>query len=408
MRFLTPLLFAVATLVPMIGVGCGSSDSSPSTSSASEVKCSTNGECAKVAGKTLCDVGKKVCVAGPRGGAIGHGDGSPSSVELVDLYSTGLATKPVDLAFHNERQDELWVVGYQSSSVYIGFGIGGDSPSWKYFRDPAAKHFMYKPPAIAMGVNNTWATCGNNDNTQNASSYPGMDGAGADFMGPALFSADLAIFSKVTPTGLGSHLDMLHNTSFCRGIAHEKNNRYWVFNSQDASLDQYDFNVDHGPGNDDHSDGEIYRYVKGQVKGAADETPSHLVFDREKGFVYVADTGNARVARLDPSKATKARNLPRSNEPLKGSGIMEGATLEDVVAPGVLKAPSGIELRDQLLYVTDAQTSRFHVFDLDGKEVRKLDTGLEPGSLAGFAFGPDGKVYFTDRVKNRVMRIDPK
>jgi hypothetical protein len=30
------------------------------------------------------------------------------------------------------------------------------------------------------------------------------------------------------------------------------------------------------------------------------------------------------------------------------------------------------------------------------------------GSLAGFTFAPDGKIYFTDKVAGRVLRIDPQ
>ena len=55
------------------------------------------------------------------------------------------------------------------------------------------------------------------------------------------------------PVGLGSHLDMLHNTSFCSGIAHVDANRYWTFNGELGSLDLYDFHKPHPPGGEDHS-----------------------------------------------------------------------------------------------------------------------------------------------------------
>jgi outer membrane protein assembly factor BamB len=88
---------------------------------------------------------------------------------------------------------------------------------------------------------------------------------------------------------------------------------------------------------------------------------------------------------------------------------MDGAVLVDVVPPGSLEAPSGLEVRNGLLYVSDNVTSRFHAFDMmSGQLVRTLDTGLPPGSLAGLTFGPDGKVYFVDILSARVYRIDPK
>jgi hypothetical protein len=38
--------------------------------------------------------------------------------------------------------------------------------------------------------------------------------------------------------------------------------------------------------------------------------------------------------------------------------------------------------------------------------VRKLATDLPAGSLAGFTFGPDGKIWFVDRKGGRIVRID--
>lgn len=347
----------------------------------------------------------------PAGSEIGTGDGSATSVTLTEIHvlaqKDGENPEPVDLAFNPADMGELWVLGYADDSVHVGYTDGSD-PQWTRYRDPAAGHFMDKPTAISMGDNGFWGTCGNTDNGQN-SGGDGTDGTGNLFMGPALFTTDRAIFAKRI-TQLGSHYDMLHATPFCRGIEHVEGNMYWAFNAYDGTLDKYDFHADHGPGNDDHSDGEIHKYVPGQVKGAEDGTPSHLAFDAESKILYVADTGNARIVKLDTTKGEKVEEFSRErrNEPLADSGIMGGVDVEVVVAPGALEKPSGIELKDGHLYVTDAATSRFYVFDKEGKEVRKLDTGLPAGSLAGFTFGADGKIWFTDRVGGRVVRIDPK
>jgi sugar lactone lactonase YvrE len=88
--------------------------------------------------------------------------------------------------------------------------------------------------------------------------------------------------------------------------------------------------------------------------------------------------------------------------------MMGGVDVEVVIDKGVLEKPSGIEIKNDLIYVTDTATSTFHVFKKDGTEVRKLKTDLPEGSLAGFTFGSDGKIWFTDRKGGRVMRIDPK
>lgn len=340
-----------------------------------------------------------------QGREIGTGDGTASSVDLTDIYTASAASKLVDLAFHPEQVDQLWAVGYGDNSIHVGTGIEGDAPAWKRILDPAARHFMHKPPAIAMGTPDRWATCGDNDNGQNGD---GSDGEANLFMGPSLFSTDLAILGKRTTGGLGSHEDMLHNTPLCRGIAHVERNVFWVFNAYDRSLDKYDFGQDHGPGADDHSDGKIYRYAAGKVKGSEDGTPSHVVFDHEDGFLYVADTGNGRVVRLDTTKGKKGTPLDRQMEPLGDDGMMTGTDVEEVVPRGVLQKPAGIEIRGGLVYVTDAATSKFHVFDKQGTQVRELATDLPAGSLAGFTFSSTGKVYFADRTRSRIVRIDPK
>ncbi|MBS2012905.1 MAG: hypothetical protein JST00_08465 [Deltaproteobacteria bacterium] len=345
-----------------------------------------------------CQAGA-TCTPSTGGVEIGTGDGSAASVTFTEIYKIGPAAGLVDLAF-DPQTGNLWVIGYNDNSVHVGSGVLGEAPSWKRAVDPAARHFMHKPPAFAMTPNGIWGICGNNDNGQN--------GPTNYFMGPATFSMDPAIFAKRTAGGLGSHLDMLHSSPFCRGIAHVKDTTFWVFNGHDNALDLYDFRTPHEPGGDDHSDGVIFRYADGQVKPAADETSSHIFFDSEDSFLYVADTGNQRIARLDTRTGKRGGSLPRRNEPLIDEAYMEETTLADVVPKGTLEKPSGLEVKGGLVYVTDAATSKFHVFEKTGKEVRSLATDLPAGSLSGFTFGPDGKIWFTDRLGGRVLRIDTK
>lgn len=361
--------------------------------------CQSDADCASTPDTPLCDLGSGECVPLPPGWEIGWKDGSPASVALAVIYEPDKLRQPVDLAFNPSKPTELWVVNRLDDSVIIIQNPGKPEVSWVRRRDPAADHFMSKPPAIAMGAvlpewGQTFAVCGDGDN------------GGNDFMGPALFTTDPNIFAKQTPGGLGSHLDMLHSTTFCRGIAHVDASVYFVFNSDKRSLDRYDFRSDHGPGNDDHADGEILRYVEGAVLGV-EGVSSHLVYNPKDFGLYVADTGNKRIARLDTTTGTVATSFS-GQEPVAMRKKVDGATLVDVVLPGTLEAPSGVELHNDLLYVTDNATSRFYVFDLTGKLVRELDTGLAPDSLAGFTFGPDdGLIYFTDLISGRVYRIHP-
>lgn len=391
-------------LVGLTAFACSTETTTPSsdgTGTGTGTACTANDQCA--AGTETCDTAAGKCVALPPGIEIGSGDGSPSSVTFTEIYSGKKRSELVDLAFNSNDPTQLWVIGYGDSTVHVGTGVSGDNPGeWKEYYDPAATHFMYKPPAIAMGENGLWGICGDNDNRH---SNPRLEPN--YFMGPALFTSDLEIFTTQNEeTMLGSHYDMLHNTSLCRGIAHMEKNIFWTFNGQLGSIEKYNFNKPHEPGGDDHSDGEIYRYVEGQVKGV-DGVSSHLFYDPSDGYLYIADTGNKRIAKLDTTSGKLGGRLPLINEPLKKSGVMEGATVEDVVPEGTLEQPSGIEVRNGLIYVTDTATATFHVFDKEGKEIRKLETGLTAGALSGFIFGTDGKIYFTDRNRGKVVRIDP-
>ena len=378
---------------------CSGESPDASTTSSSqppppEVGCVADAECSGHPETPLCDIPTGECSPLPAGHEIGWRDGSPGSVDLVPVFEPDKLSKPTDLDFHPERPNELWVVNRNDDSVLIITSPGTPDASWQRLRDPAASHFMDRPTALAFGAKNTWATCGDNDNHA------------SDFTGPSLFSADMSIFAVETPGGLGSHLDMLHSTSFCKGIAHEAENIYWVFNSDKGSVDKYDFGMDHGPGNDDHSDGTIYRYVATQLAGA-DDVSSHVFFNQSDKHLYIADTGNKRIVKLDPLSGTMGSSFS-GQEPVVDRRRVNDAVLTDVVPPGLLEAPSGIEVHNDLIYITDNATSRFHAFDLTGKLVRTLDTGLPPGSLNGLMFGPDQKVYFTDFLSARVYRIDPK
>jgi DNA-binding beta-propeller fold protein YncE len=138
------------------------------------------------------------------------------------------------------------------------------------------------------------------------------------------------------------------------------------------------------------------------------KVPSHLAYKADTKMVYVADTGNKRVLSLDAKTGTEAGRV-RAKEKMAVSVEMDGAVLKDVVPASFgLQEPSGIVLDGETLYVSDHATSKIYAFSLDGKELRKLDTGLPAGSLSGLSIGPDGKMYLVDMLDSRVLRIDPK
>ncbi len=351
---------------------------------------------------------------------LGSGDGSPSSVDITLIYEPEEVLDATDVAFNPERPEELWVVHrrhppyapcvesnpnpecllVEGSVAIVADGTAPLSPSTRK-KDANAWHFMRLPPAIAFGVNGTFGTCGE-ARTGN------FDDGIHDYIGPTLFSSDPALFGvePPLPEQNGTHLDMLHASPYCVGIAHERDNVFWVNNGKEGSLDRYDFHRDHGPGYHDHSDGEIWHYAAGSLTRVPG-VPSHLAFHQKTGQIYVADTGGGRVLRLDPQRARVAADYEPNYDLLATHVTMTGHVLTEVVPPGRLTQPSGLSIVDDVLFVSDHATSVLHAFTLDGDPIRTLDTGLPPETLTGITVGPDDKLYFADHLGGRAYRVDP-
>jgi len=434
----TTKFHSAAVLVAFLAIGCGDdstketpiiidlnngTDAGTNNGSDADIKtdtgadgCTSNDDCASDPAGPVCIVASGLCSTPAAGALIGSGDGTASSVTFTEIFRPGDAIEAPDLAFHPTR-NELWVLnrrfevegvcgsgGFNARCASLGgittiiFNPGEANQRVQYLEDENSWHFMRRPPALAMGANDTFATCGEAF-TGNYEDDPTM------YIGPSLWSSDLSVYAQPSG-GNGSHLDMLHETPWCMGIAHERDNVYWMFNGNAGSIDRVDFHGDHGPGADDHSDGEVHRYAKGSLLRVPG-VPSHMIFDGVKDL-YIVDTGNSRVVKLDTTSGTPGRQISPIYEQLAASGEMDNATMADVVAPGKLTAPSGIALHDGILYVSDNATSKFHAFDLEGNELRSLDTGLPPKSLAGFEVGPDGKIWFSEMLTGAVYRIDPK
>ncbi len=353
--------------------------------------------------------------------AIGHGDGSAESVGFVTVYEPadfqGIRLETTGLAWSGATADELWVTlreGYVDRTCNTGQGpcawlegrvaivdgaTGGD-PAVVIEKDANAWHFMRRPTSIAWGAEELFATCGE----ARTGNY---EDEAVPYNGPVLWTSDPTIFAQPPPPGAnGTHIDMLHDSPYCMGIAHEVDNVFWVFNGDAGSLDRYDFHAPHEPGGEDHSDGELWRYADGLLLRVP-EVPSHLVYDALSRLLYAADPGHGRVLALDTSTGAPGGEVI-AYDPIVTHSLMTGARTFDAVPPGVVTEPSGLALQGTVLFVADRADGRIAAYDLETRSLlRTLDTGTGPDRLTALSWGPDDKLYFSDVGAGTVVRIEP-
>jgi hypothetical protein len=304
---------------------------------------------------------------------------------------------PRDLAFHPTR-DELWTINRETDATVVYFHPGMVTQSSQNIVDGFAMHFMEEPSSIAFGAPGTFGSCGESRNE-----YNGQLPGGNDFMGPVLWSDDLAVYAQPSGTDLGSHLDMLHESPLCMGIAWDTANVYWAFDGLNAHLVRYDFATDHGPGNDDHSDGVVRRFTDIELTRMPDVT-SDMELDHATGILYIADTATGRILWVDTTTGEMDQTLQEEMEPLAEYSEWLGAK-NGVFARG-LEAPSGLHLEGNRLFVTEFGRSAVTVFDVgEEKALGRLETPAT--GIMGVAVGPDGKVWYVDAASDELVRIDP-
>lgn len=331
------------------------------------------------------------------------------ALTVVATVDDGLST-PRDLEFHPDRTNELWTVNQATDSVVILFDPGTTDQIAETRHDAYGRHFMEEVSALAFGANDTFATTQESDNTYCGASEPN------EFMGPTLWPADLDIFAVANQDGendlLGSHLDMLHESPFAMGIAHYRDNAYWVFDGHYGQIVYYDFQDPHEVGGEDHSDGIVRRYARDEDGNAitlkrVENVPGHMDFDDATGMLYVADTGNARILCLDTASGTRAGT---PTEETQRDTLAEYSEYEDVAISTLVSAgitePSGLLVHAGRLFVTDAATGEIIAFDAEtGQELQRITT--DATQIMGITMGPDGQLWYVDGGADLVVRVDP-
>jgi DNA-binding beta-propeller fold protein YncE len=336
------------------------------------------------------------------------------NITVIGNSADGLSV-PRDLKFNPGVEGELWVVNRADDSTTTYNNTGTQGQTSVHIVDPYAMHFMEEVSSISFGAAlfsdseyANFGTCHESRNTYNDQGPPN------DFMGPTLWSSDPDVYGISNPEAvqaqgfdLGSHIDMLHETPLCMGLAWETANVYWAFNGSVNAINRVDFVDDHGVGWDDHSDGIIGRYVEGDVSRVED-IPSHLAYDPSTAFLYIADTGNSAIKVLDTTSGTRGSNLPKMewgtdhydmNDAIMWT-LVEGSDYN-------ISLPSGVIIVDETLLVTDNATGIIHAFDLEGNRIDWLDTGLGEGALMGIEALDLDNIWVVDAATDRVLRIQP-
>ncbi|MFK7988786.1 MAG: hypothetical protein AB8I08_22390 [Sandaracinaceae bacterium] len=296
--------------------------------------------------------------------------------------------------------------------------------------DANSWHFMRRPSGIAFGVEETTLP-GTNEGALDPMTGAPLAGAGttfsdifatcaehwtgnftdgAPFMGPSLWTAEPSIYNGVNGTeswSNGSHLDMVHATQYCMGIAWEQGNAYWVFNGEFGILDRYDFAAPHFQGHSYHDDAIVTRYELADTLTRAVDVPSNMMMSGTD--LYIADSGGGRVVRFDTAAPTTVFGTFLTHESLTGE-VREGGVLVPVASREVLAAewgavvePSGLAFLDEYLVVGNHGSGHITLFGMDGTVVRTIDTGLGAG-LAGLTVA-DGTIFFTHMGTRRVYRV---
>ncbi len=330
--------------------------------------------------------------------------GNPVTLTVI-AGSANQVSQPRDLDF-KPVTNELWVCQYGNSAggrMNIFYNAGLPAQANELRHDSHADHFFYYPSAIAFGDHGEFAAVSEIQNTNSAS---------PTFMGPSLWLADTAIFARVWQGNwangypLGSHIDMLHQSPFSMGVAHDTLKAYWVMDGYNGNICKYDFVQDHGPGYDDHSAGKIWRYTDVTWTRVA-QVPSHCVLDRQNHWLYFIDGGGKKVKRMNVNSGSFAGNLTvpsTANEPLAGYYKYLGATVETL--DSFSTQPCGIDYYNGRLIVSDYTNGNIYLYNTTGT-VSLLDTIVtgHPGMM-GVKVGPDGHIWSVNKTENKIYRLD--
>jgi len=344
------------------------------------------------------------CTANAQSNYLDNYIGNNVTLTTVGTSANQL-NQPRDLDF-KPNSNECWVVNYGTSNggtTVIFYNAGLANQSSEYRKDTHTSHFMVYPSALAFGDDGKWAAVSEIQNTAGASST---------FMGPAKWLSDTNIFARVFQNNwesgypLGSHVDMLHQSPFAMGIAHDTAMAYWVMDGWNGNICKYDFVDDHSPGYDDHSAGKIWRYTDVTVTRVP-QVPSHMVLDKATGWLYFIDGGPKQIKRLNTNTGTIMGNLVPPSTGSETLALYKDVQLATVETLDTLSTqPCGIDFYHDRLVVSDYTTGDIYLYSTSPSFalLQTIQTG-HPGMM-GVKIGPDGHIWCVNNTDSKLYRLD--
>ena len=180
---------------------------------------------------------------------------------------------------------------------------------------------------------------------------------------------------------------------------------YWLFDGFHNAICKYDFATPHQHGGDNHSDGRVYRHsdvIVERVPGLS----SHMEIDPVSGWLYIADTGNERILRMDPNSGEFEQNLTPYGEALQAYWSMS-ETDWNIVADTDLIYPTGLDIYGNRLLISDFDNGDIIIYDISQDsvvELGRIETGLS-NEIMGLKVSPDGAIWYVCSNANELYQI---
>ena len=136
-----------------------------------------------------------------------------------------------------------------------------------------------------------------------------------------------------------------------------------------------------------------------------DDVASHMILDEEKKWLYIVDTGNKRVIRLDITSGERGNTLSAPNEDLADYYEMTNTTSEVIISEG-LDQPAGIELVDNRLFVSDKALGKIFLYDIDN-DFELLGEIVVGEGVQGIKVGIERSLYYVNSIDETLIRLAP-